>query len=138
MLQIFKKIFVDKFFAQSEPYGWVTQEVRNQKNKIKIIIGVLYFTLNRQNFLLLYICIYGYALSRVIHRIQSEIIFRVNPNLYTAWLSFGPENPPPPLLLAIFGNIQNCWPIIPFSSPQIKSISYSLPLLTVKGRIVGL
>jgi hypothetical protein len=48
------------------------------------------------------------------------------------------RTPPPRLLLAIFGNIQYFLPIIRFSSPQIKSISYSLPLLTVKGRIVGL
>ena len=31
-----------------------------------------------------------YALSRIIHRIQSEIIFHVNPNLYMEWL--GLEN----------------------------------------------
>ncbi len=31
-------------------------------------------------------CITGYALSRVIHHIQSEIYFHVKPNSYTAWL----------------------------------------------------
>jgi hypothetical protein len=35
-------------------------------------------------------CITGYALSRVIHHIQSEIYFHVNPNRYTAWL--GPND----------------------------------------------
>jgi hypothetical protein len=46
--------------------------------------------------------------GRYIHRIQSEIIFMYNLNLYTAWfgtvdrqyisgLSFGPEKTPPPL-----------------------------------------
>ncbi len=33
-----------------------------------------------------YLCIDGYALLRVIHRIQTEIIFRENPNLYLEWL----------------------------------------------------
>ncbi len=52
------------------------------------------------------ICIVGYALSRVIHRIRSEIYFG-NPDWYVyvmvryGWplvsgLSFRPENPPPP------------------------------------------
>jgi hypothetical protein len=48
-------------------------------------------------------CIAGYALSSVIHRIQSEIYFG-NPDGYMEWLGtidhrypayhFGPENPP--------------------------------------------
>jgi hypothetical protein len=31
-------------------------------------------------------CIAGYALSQVIHRIQSKIIFHENTNLYMEWL----------------------------------------------------
>jgi hypothetical protein len=51
MLQIFKKIFIVKCFALSLRVGDLGS---NQKNKIKIMIGVLYFTFNRQNFLFVY------------------------------------------------------------------------------------
>ncbi len=74
-------------------------------------------------------CIAGYALSRVIHRIQSEIIFHGNPNLYMELLGtvdrqypsyhLDLRTPPPPLpvfLLATppppppsIGNVWEWW-----------------------------
>jgi hypothetical protein len=69
------------------------------------------------------LCSAGYALSWVIHRIQSEIIFRVNPNLYTEWfgtvvlgsvsgLSFGHKKLPPPKkkLISCGNGNQKIWP----------------------------
>ncbi len=63
-----------------------TVPLKKPKNFLNIVVKIIYS---------IFYCIAGYALSRVIHFIQYEIIFHANPNLYIEWLGTVERQYPP-------------------------------------------